>query len=157
MEKKKLTPQQALKKITHYCAYQERSHKEVRNKLFTYGLWSDQVEDLLSQLIAEGYLNEERFAKAFAGGKFRIKKWGKVKIANELERHGLTATCIRLGLLEIPQDSYQQTLKALLLKKEREMADASPFQKRDKLARYALMKGYESTLVWSTISEILPS
>ncbi|HCM75832.1 MAG TPA: RecX family transcriptional regulator, partial [Cytophagales bacterium] len=78
--KQKLTPQQGLQKIYHYCAYQERSHKEVRNKLYDYGLWGSEVEDLLTRLITEDFLNEERFAKSFAGGKFRMKKWGRIKI-----------------------------------------------------------------------------
>lgn len=157
MEKKKLTPQEALKKITHYCAYQERSHREVRNKLFGYGLWANQVEDLLARLITEGYLNEARFAKAFAGGKFRIKSWGRIKITNELERHGLTPNCIRLGLLEIPEKDYHHTLRKLLLKKLSKITEASPFQKREKLVRYAIMKGYEPALAWEIIRDILPS
>ncbi len=157
VENKKLTPQQALKKITHYCAYQERSHQEVRTKLFAYGLWAHEVEDLLCQLITEGYLNEARFAKAFAGGKFRIKKWGRVKIGNELERHGLTPNCIRLGLREIPETDYHNTLKALLLRKESKITDTDPFRKREKLVRYALVKGYEPTLIWGIVREILPS
>ena len=156
MEKKKLTTQQALKKIAHYCAYQERSHSAVRTRLFSYGLYASEVEDLLSRLITEGYLNEERFAKAYAGGKFRIKKWGRVKITRELERHGLTPKCIRLGLQEIAEEDYGTTLKALLLKKYDKLEEANPHKKKEKLARYAIMKGYEPTLVWAIVADILP-
>src|SRR6516225_4110830 len=85
---------QALSKIYRYCAYQERSHREVKNKLFEYGLYSNQVDEILSQLITEGFLNEERYAKAFAGGKFRMLKWGRIKIQQELEYEGLTPRCI---------------------------------------------------------------
>src|SRR5579871_6478535 len=88
----------ALSKIYRYCAYQERSHREVKNKLFEYGLYSNQVDEIVSRLITEGFLNEERFAKAFAGGKFRMLKWGRIKIEQELEREGLTPRCIARGL-----------------------------------------------------------
>lgn len=153
MDKKKLTPQQALQKIQHYCAYQERSHKEVRNKLFEYGLWSSQVDDLMTQLINEGFLNEERFAKAFAGGKFRMKKWGKLKIERELENHGLTSKCIQIGLTEIDQIDYIRTLKSLLDKKWAVTPEPNPFRKKDKVARYAIMKGFEPDLVWNILKE----
>src|SRR5260370_41440437 len=81
---------QALAKIFRYCAYQERSHREVKNKLFEYGLRPGEVDEILSHLIIEGFLNEERYAKAFAGGKFRIMKWGKIKIQRELELAGVS-------------------------------------------------------------------
>jgi regulatory protein len=81
---KKITPTEAKGKIQRYCAYQERSHQEVRNKLYSFGLYSDEVDNLLTDLITDGFLNEERFAKAFAGGKFRMKKWGRIKIVNAL-------------------------------------------------------------------------
>jgi hypothetical protein len=97
--KKRLTPTEALTKIQRYCAYQERSHKEVKTKLFEYGLYANQVDDLISQLITDGFLNEQRFAKAYAGGKFRMKKWGRLKIKNELEFLGLTKNCIRFSYI----------------------------------------------------------
>ena len=105
----KLTPAQALPKIQKYCAYQERSHKEVRNKLFEYNLWPTEVEEMISRLISDNFLNEERFAKAYAGGKFRMKKWGKLKIINELNRLGLTERCINKGLKEIDSSDYHKT------------------------------------------------
>src|SRR3954468_24400564 len=98
--KKRHTPAQALPKIYRFCAYQERSHQEVRQKLFDLGLYASEVDELLSQMISEGFLNEERFAKAFAGGKFRMKRWGRIKIVNELEARGLTKNCIKAGLKE---------------------------------------------------------
>jgi regulatory protein len=114
--RKRLSPTEALAKIQRYCAYQERSHKEVKNKLYEYGLYASQVDEILSQLITEGFLNEERFAKAYAGGKFRIKKWGKLKIINELEFLGLTKNCIQRGLKEIEPSDYARTLKLLIKK-----------------------------------------
>jgi regulatory protein len=100
-KKIRLSPKEALVKIQSYCAYQERSHKEVKNKLFEYGLYASEVDELISNLIVDGFLNEERFAKAFAGGKFRIKKWGRLKIQQELEMLGLTKRNIARQLNQI--------------------------------------------------------
>lgn len=152
--KQKLTPQQALQKIYHYCAYQERSHKEVRNKLYGYGLWGSEVEDLLTRLITEDFLNEERFAKSYAGGKFRMKKWGRKKIERELESHGLTARCINIGMKEIDEQDYKEALVSLLEKKWVSIEEENLFKKKDKVARYAIMKGFEPDLVWGIIKEI---
>lgn len=152
--KQKLTPQQALQKIYHYCAYQERSHKEVRNKLYGYGLWGSEVEDLLTRLITEDFLNEERFAKSYAGGKFRMKKWGRKKIERELESHGLTARCINIGMKEIDEQDYKEALVSLLEKKWASIEEENLFKKKDKVARYAIMKGFEPDLVWGIIKEI---
>ncbi len=153
--KQKLTPQQALQKIYHYCAYQERSHKEVRNKLYEYGLWGSEVEDLLTRLITEDFLNEERFAKSYAGGKFRVKKWGRRKIERELESHGLTSRCISIGMNEIDDQDYKNVLTTLIEKKWAVTEEDNLFKKKDKVARYAIMKGFEPDLVWGIIKEIL--
>lgn len=152
--KKRLSPTIALAKIQLYCAYQERSHHEVKNKLFDYGLYSTQVDEIIAQLITEGFLNEERFAKAFAGGKFRIKKWGRKKIENELKFLGLSKRNIATGLKEIEDPYYRKTLKSLLKKKSEQSTEANLFKKRDKLARYAIGKGYEPELVWEMIKEV---
>lgn len=156
VDKKKLTPQQALQKIYHYCAYQERSHKEVRNKLYSYGLWGSEVEDLLTRLITEDFLNEQRFAKSFAGGKFRVKKWGKIKIERELVSHGLTHNCIRIGLKEIEDQPYLNTLKELIEKKWEGVEEENLFKKKNKVGQYAIMKGYEPDLVWGIIKKLAP-
>ena len=152
----KLTKAQALPKIQKYCAYQERSHKEVRNKLYEYNLWPNEVEEVISTLITDNFLNEERFAKAYAGGKFRIKKWGRLKIENELERLGLTKRCINKGLKEIDMSDYHTTLRALLKKKAIEIKESNTFIKRNKVARFAIGKGYESEVVWEFVKDILP-
>jgi regulatory protein len=154
--KKRLAPSEALAKIQRYCAYQERSHKEVKNKLYDYGLFESQVDEIISQLITEGFLNEERFAKAFAGGKFRVKKWGKLKIKNELEQLGLTKNCIQRGLKEIESADYSKTLKALIKKKSAEISEENLFKKRDKIARFAIGKGYEPDMVWEYLKDNLP-
>jgi len=141
-------------KIYKYCAYQERTHSEVRNKLYEYGLGSDDVDQLITQLIGEGYLNEERFAKTFVGGKFRIKGWGRIKIVHELEAKGLTRNCIALGLKEIDERDYVETLQTLLKKKAAAVEADDDFARRDKIARYAIQRGFEPDMVWRWIKEL---
>lgn len=153
MKPKIYTPTQAREKIRHYCAYQERSHMEVRNKLYSYGLHSSDVDEILIEVIGEGFLNEERYAKAFAGGKFRIKKWGRTKIKHELEANGLTKNCIKTGLLEIDEKDYQTTLISLLTKKLHQLEEDNFFVKKDKAAKYAIQKGFEPELVWQVLKD----
>ncbi|HEY0743586.1 MAG TPA: RecX family transcriptional regulator [Chryseosolibacter sp.] len=153
---KKLTPAEAKGKIQRYCAYQERSHQEVKNKLFEYGLYSDDVDSLMTDLITDGFLNEERYAKAFAGGKFRMKKWGRIKIVNALEAQGLSKNCIKIGLKEIDSEDYVATLRQVLQKKGEEVEEENIFAKRDKISKYAIHKGYEPELVWHTLKELFP-
>jgi len=151
----KFTPAQALGKIQKYCAYQERSHQEVKRKLYSYGLTVDETDEIISKLITDNFLNEERFAKAFAGGKFRIKKWGRNKIEHQLESFGLTKNCITRGLKEIDPSDYNKTLRALLRKKTEEVSEENLFAKRNKIARFAISKGYEPELVWEMVKEIM--
>lgn len=146
-----LSPKESLSKIYRYCAYQERSHQEVKNKLFSYGLRASAVDEIMARLITEGFLNEERFAKTFAGGKFRMLKWGKLKIQRELEMMNLTSRCISKGLAEIDPADYLKTLSILINKKEKQMAEPNVFTKKNKLAKYAITKGYEPELVWEVI------
>ena len=143
------------KKAAAYCAYQERSHQEVRRKLDSLGVYGNPAEEIISDLITAGYLNEERFAKAFAGGKFRIKSWGRVRIQRELEMHGVTKNCIRSGMKEIDDIDYRQSLEKLIRKKAVTLEGESPLVIRDKVGRYAIAKGYESDLVWKIVSETL--
>lgn len=154
--KKPLTPEQAKEKIQRYCAYQERSHQEVRNKLYEYGLYRNDVEESLSQLITDGFLNEERFAKAFAGGKFRMKKWGRIRIIHALEAKGVSANCIRIGLKEIDEPTYLSTLRQLIEEKLPHVDDENVFARRDKLSKYVIQKGYEPDLVWKEINGLIP-
>jgi len=153
--KKSLSSAEAFSRILKYCAYQERSHSEVKTKLFSFGLHTNEVDELLSRLITEGFVNEERFAKAFAGGKFRMQKWGRVKIENELNAHGLSGNCIKRGMKEIPDDDYQKTLHELLKKKNKLVSESDPFKKRNKLAQFAIGRGFEPELVWRMVKEIL--
>ena len=152
--KKKYTTAQITEKIRHYCAYQERSHSEVRNRLYDYGLYSSEIDELISALITDGYLNEERYAKTFAGGKFRIKKWGRLKIINALEGNGISKNCIQSGMKEIDQRDYLKTLTEILQKKLDLLTEPNDFVKRDKVARYAIQKGFEPELVWTLLKDL---
>ena len=153
---KTLSPEEGLVRIYKYCVYQERSHQEVRQKLFEFGLKTGEVDEILSRLIVEGFLNEERFAKTFTGGKFRIKKWGRVKIQRELSQKGLNENCIARGLKEIDHQDYLKTLKGLILRKADQSQEENLFRKRDKIARYVIGKGYESDLVWDVMKDLIP-
>jgi regulatory protein len=152
--RKTYSPAEAYERTCRYCAYQERSHKEVRNKLFTYGLFPSEVEQALTRLITDGFLNEERFAKAFAGGKFRMKKWGRNKITNALQKHGVTTRCIQRGLNEIDDPAYLKTLRSLLRVKLSKISGTDLFKKRYKAAQFAIGKGYEPELVWRLIKDL---
>jgi regulatory protein len=152
---KRLTPAEALSKAYKYCTYQERSHLEVKRKLFSYGLYSSDADEILSRLIAEGFINEERFAKAYAGGKFRIKKWGRNKIQHQLQTQGLTKRCIEAGLKELDQAEYKKTLEGLIEKKLLQSTEENLFKKRDSIAKFLITKGYESELVWQMIKDII--
>lgn len=130
--------------IKYYCAYQERSHYAVKNKLYEIGgLSKEDVEDLISILIQENYLNEERYAKAYAGGHFRTKQWGKQKIIQGLKKQYVSAYCIKKGLAEIDEKEYQATLKKLFDKKKATIkSDKNKFSRMTKMRTYLVQKGY---------------
>lgn len=140
-----------------YCAYQERSQQELRDKLYDYGLRPDEVENMIADLIGDNFLNEERFAKAYAGGKFRVKKWGRYKIRQGLKQHKISDYCQRKGMAEIDPEEYYNTLKELLSRKKQGLKEKDLFALKTKLARYVIGKGYEQDLVWEAINEILES
>lgn len=148
-----LTYNEALGKAQNFCAYQERCQKEVREKLNSWAVYGDEREQIIVDLIQGKYLNEERFAKAFAGGKFRVKKWGRVKIVRELRQRDISDYCIKQGLAEIDEGHYLETLQSLLQKKNALLKDKNQFTRKSKLAKYLIGKGYESNLVWDQIRE----
>ncbi|MCE3279273.1 MAG: recX [Bacteroidetes bacterium] len=152
-KKKKLTPSQAIIKAQMSCAYQERCQQEMRDKLYEWGLYSNDVENIIANLITDNFLNEERFAKAFAGGKFRIKKWGRVKIKIELKKKKISDYCIKKGLQEIDEKDYQKTLEDLILKRLKENPKGKEMVRHYKAAQYAMSRGFESDLVWDTIKK----
>lgn len=158
LQKKKLTPEQAYQKIKHYCRYQERSHAEVKEKLYSLGLWKTDVETLLSRLIEEDYLNEERFARSFARGKFRMKQWGKTKIKYELKQKQVSEYCIKKGLTEIPHQDYLATFQKLVQKRITDLkSEKNIFIKKRKLQDYLLLKGYEYELVAGALQQLSSS
>ena len=150
----KFTPQQALQKIKTYCAYQERSHQEVKEKLYSFGLYKNDVENILGELIAENYLNEERFATLFAGGKFRMKQWGRIKIANELKLKKVSSYNIRIAMQEINDEAYKNTLQKLALAKWNSLKNEQYINREVKTTRYLLQKGFEAVLIKSTLAGI---
>jgi regulatory protein len=154
-ETKNIGTEAAFRKIKHYCAYQERAHAEVKQKLYGYGLYKNEVEELMSQLIEENYLNEERFAIAFAGGKFRIKQWGKTKIKYELAQKQVSAYCINKALASILDEDYEKTLAKLAAEKLKTLKDEKNiFTKKSKLQNYLVGKGYEFEVVGKLVSMV---
>jgi len=140
--------ERALEKIRQYCGYQERNHREVREKLYSMGLYTDQVEEIIGLLISENFLNEERYALAFAGGKFRMKGWGKVKIRYEMKMQGISDYCIRKALQSIDEEAYAAMLEKYFQQKARMLqSEKNHFIKKTKIRNYLLQKGYESDLV----------
>jgi regulatory protein len=142
-----------LKQLQHYCAYQERCHKEVRQKLYEVGCSGTLLEEVISDLIREDYLNEERYAYQFTSGKFRMLKWGRVKITQALKANAVSAYCIKKGLTAIDESEYNQIAKNLFEKKWASLkAERSPNAKKAKARNYMLSKGYENKLVMGYIN-----
>ena len=154
MQKKILTKEQALQKLRQYCAYQERSHSEVQQKLYDLGIRKTDHDEVISTLIEEDYLNEERFAKAFAGGKFRMKDWGRKKIYYALKEKRVSDYCIKLAMKEIDEDEYLKNLKELAEEKYASLKDEQYLSRKKKTIDYMLQKGYEFELVTKTLNEL---
>lgn len=151
---RKLTPHQALVKIQSYCAYQERSHFEVKEKLYSFGLYKNDVDQIMASLIIDNFLNEERFAESYASGKLRIKKWGKNKIKTGLILKKTSEYCIKKALREIDDDEYLQILKQVIIKRNKLEKEKNSILKKSKVARYAMYRGFEQDLVWEAIREL---
>ena len=134
-------------KAEHYCAYQERSQQEVRDKLYEWGLRTGDVENIISELIQGNFLNEERFSKAYALGKFRQKGWGKGKIKQGLKFKRVPDVLIKKALAVIPGDEYVAMLQKVLTKKAKLITEKDPFKRNYKLKQYAMGRGYENDLI----------
>ena len=148
MQPKNIGTEKALQKIKHFCSYQERSHREVKEKLYGFGLYKYEVEELISQLIEENYLNEERYAIAFAGGKFRVRQWGKIKIRYELKQKQVSDYCIKRALAAIDETEYEKTLQKLFDEKlKSQKSEKNVFIKKQKIQSYLMQKGYEPDLI----------
>ncbi len=155
MYKKQLTPEEALQKLKQYCAYQERSHSEVQAKLYSLGVWKKEHDAIISTLIEENYLNEERFAIAYAGGKFRMKQWGRIKIRYGLKQKQVSEYCIKKALKQIGEEDYANTLQQLAAEKYTSLKGKQYLVRRKKTTDFLIQKGYEHELVAAAIQELV--
>ena len=138
-------------KAEKYCAYQERCQKELRNKLYEWGLYRDDVENIISEMVVKGFLNEERFAIQYTLGKFRMKKWGRVKIQSELEFREISKYCLKKAFKELEKEDYLSTLESELKKKWANVKENNDFLKKDKVGKYLMSRGFEGDLVWDLL------
>jgi regulatory protein len=154
MDKKVFTVDEIKKKLEHYCVYQDRCHKEIESKIKEYSLIPEAREVILLSLMKDNFLNEERFSKSFARGKFRIKKWGKQRIVRELKFRNISAYNIKTALKEIDEQEYITTLYELVAKKNKLVTEENVFKRKKKIADYLLYRGFESNLIYEAINAI---
>jgi len=155
MQKAKVyvSKQQALEKLEHYCIYQDRCQQEVKQKLYKLGIYGNDAADILIELIQHNFVNEERFAKAYVSGKYKLKRWGRLMIVNKLKAKGISAFCIDIALKEIDEERYLENLQYLIDKKKPTIKANRAYQVNQKLATYLTGKGYESELIWRLLNE----
>ena len=147
----KISLKEAKLKAAKYCAYQERTQQQVRDKLYGLGCTSDETEEIISALIIDGFINEERFALTFAGGKFGLKKWGRIKIKYQLSALNISEYCINKALESIDESEYSLTLDGLVAKKWNEIKEKSHPNPAQKIINFAMQKGYEVDLIKESI------
>jgi regulatory protein len=148
------TIKEALQKLEHFCAYQERCHDEVVDKLYSLKMTRDEIDSIVVQLIEGNFLNETRFACSFARGKHRIKHWGKIRITNELKARNISSTNITLALKEISNEEYFETFENLAERCWNNILETNLLKKRKKFCDYMLRRGYESNLVYEKVKEL---
>ncbi len=152
---KTYTVAEAIKRMERYCAYQERCHKEVSKKLYEMRMIPDAVDQIFSHLLQHNFLNETRFAQAFARGKFRTKKWGKRRIVAELKQREISKYNLQIALKEIPDSEYYKTFDALAEKRLQQLDSEKNLQKkRKKLADYLFYRGWEPELVYNKLNDV---
>jgi regulatory protein len=142
-----------LNKLRRYCAYQERCHEEVRSKLLSLHVYGNELEEVINQLIEEDFLNEERFAMAYAGGKFRMKQWGRLKILKELKKRKVSEYCIKKAMREIEDAEYMKTIGKLIRTARSKYKKFNAFEANSRIATYLIGKGYEPELVWEQLKK----
>ncbi len=152
---KSFTVDEARKKLEHYCAYQERCHKEVRQKLKDLNMIPEASDIIIVHLLEHNFLNEERFAKTYARGKFRIKKWGKRRIVIELQRNDISKFNVNQALTEIDNDEYIEVFNDLAEKKADSLKETDKYKKKKKLIDYLFYRGWESYLVYDKVNELI--
>ncbi|HEX5000981.1 MAG TPA: regulatory protein RecX [Bacteroidia bacterium] len=155
IQKEPVKAAEALTRIQQFCAFRERSEREVTIKLSNWGLTKEESVQIIQRLREAGFLNENRFAGSFAGGKFRTRKWGKVKIKAMLSGSMVSEEAISNALKQIPDKEYQQELEQLMIKKLAVLNESDPTKRIGKLVRYATGKGYEPDLVWKLAGKLL--
>lgn len=143
-----------MEKLRHYCAYQERCHSEVKEKCRDLGLYGDAADEAIAQLVQDNFLNEERFARAYAGGKFRMRQWGRKKISLMLKQKQVSDYCIRKGLTEIDPEEYDKVLHNLAERKFASLKGEQPMKRTWKTLQYLLQRGFEQDLSREAIEEI---
>ncbi len=154
MIRKQLTPEQTLQKLKHFCAYSERSHADVKEKLYELGVSKKNHDEIMSTLIEEDYLNEERFALAFASGKHRINQWGRTKIKYVLQQKKISPYCIIKALKQIEEEAYMKMLEKLATEKYASLKSDQYLVRKKKTMDYLLQKGYEPELINTVIRQI---
>jgi regulatory protein len=153
--KKTYTVQEATKKLEHYCAYQERCHQEVNRKLKDMRMIPEAIDIIIVHLLQHNFLNEERFAKTFVSGKFRIKAWGRRRLTYELKKKDIGKVNINQALAEIEIEEYNEVFNDLAEKKANSIKENNKFKKRKKLIDYLLYRGWESHLVYKKANELI--
>lgn len=153
MKKQFTSIEEVKRKLESFCVYQDRCHKEVEKKLMEYDLISEAKEVILLHLLEHNFLNEERFAKSFARGKFRIKNWGKQRITRELKFKDISAYNIKTALNEIDEKEYITTLYTLIEKKSNTISETNEFKKKKKIIDFLLYKGFETDLIFTAVNE----
>ena len=154
MRNQDLTVKEIEGKLQYYCSYQDRCHKEVKAKLKSFKISSDELNEIVSNLIKDNYLNESRFSKSFVRGKFNIKNWGRVRIINELKLRNISIYNINLGLKEIDDQDYINKLEDIFNKKLSSLSNLNSNLKKKKIISYLLYRGWESNLIYSKVNEI---
>ena len=147
------TVKEATERIQSYCAMQDRCQWEVERKMKEWGVSEIIIENILTDLILDKFVDEQRFSESFCRGKFRINKWGKVKIENELKIKNISKNCIDKGLLQIENKEYMKVLKDLYIKKRNSLKDTNQFIRKGKIAKHLQQKGFESKLIWELINK----
>lgn len=149
------TVDEATRKLENYCTYQERCHKEVFEKLKELNMIPLAIDTIMAHLIEHNFLNEERFARSYARGKFKIKKWGKNRIVRELKLRGISRFNINLALQEITDDEYAEAFNNLAQKQFEKIKEASIPKRKKKLADYLIYRGWEPEMVYDKVNELV--
>ncbi len=142
-------------KMQYYCSYQERCLYDVQTKLRSWKVQEQVMDKIIRKLLDEDFINEERFARVFAGGKFRIKKWGKNKIFAELAKRRIPDLYIQMALQEIEDDEYVNALQEVLTQKDNQLRENNLQKRKHKLLQYALSKGYDKVVVFRALEGLI--